>query len=311
MRCRGCCLTANAPNAASVSLKQYSCTGPCCRPGTADSLIEQLSQKKVSEIFAEDGEESFRELETQVLSVSGASACSQGWARWAAGLPQHPEVLRTRTSWLCAHTHARTRCIAPQELAPFKNCVVATGGGVPTRAENWGHMQGGVSVWLNGSPALLAHRVVGDGTASRPLLAQPEADDAYAAAVARLTGLLEQRRDVYAVADLVISLEGSGPDADIGAPAMEVAYRVLAALNQRIKDDAGGCDLAGKGSRGGRGCSQGGGGRLSVAAAECRLHAAGGQRPDPWRVCFPCLQRSGAGAWTLRSSRMSCRPRCG
>lgn len=28
-----------------------------------------------------------------------------------------------------------------QELSPFKNCVIATGGGVPTRAENWGHMQ--------------------------------------------------------------------------------------------------------------------------------------------------------------------------
>jgi hypothetical protein len=101
-------------------------------------------------------------------------------------------------------------------------------------------MQGGVSVWLNGSPTLLAHRVVGDGTASRPLLAQPEADDAYAAAVARLTGLLEERRDVYAYADLAVPLEGSGPDADIGAPAMEVAYRVLTALNQRITDDAGG-----------------------------------------------------------------------
>ncbi|EFN57649.1 hypothetical protein CHLNCDRAFT_34609 [Chlorella variabilis] len=91
-----------------------------------DTLIEQLSQKKVSEIFAEDGEESFRELETQVLA----------------------------------------------ELSPFKNCVVATGGGVPTKAENWGHMQGGVSVWLNGPPTLLAHRVVGDGTESRPLLSQ-------------------------------------------------------------------------------------------------------------------------------------------
>lgn len=32
---------------------------------------------------------------------------------------------------------------AHQELSPFKNCVIATGGGVPTRAENWGHMQVG------------------------------------------------------------------------------------------------------------------------------------------------------------------------
>lgn len=67
---------------------------------------------------------------------------------------------------------ALSRLLPAQELSPFKNCVVATGGGVPTKAENWGHMQGGVSVWLNGPPTLLAHRVVGDGTESRPLLSQ-------------------------------------------------------------------------------------------------------------------------------------------
>jgi shikimate kinase len=50
--------------------------------------------------------------------------------------------------------------------------VIATGGGAPTKSENWGHMQGGISVWLNGPPTLLAHRVVGDGTENRPLLAQ-------------------------------------------------------------------------------------------------------------------------------------------
>ncbi|KAI3438459.1 hypothetical protein D9Q98_000888 [Chlorella vulgaris] len=163
-----------------------------------DSLIEQLSQKKVSEIFAEDGEAEFRELETQVLA----------------------------------------------ELAPFKNCVVATGGGVPTRAENWGHMQGGISVWLNGQPTLLAHRVVADGSAKRPLIAQGEGKAAggegleeYHAAVARLTALLEDRRVLYEMADLAVGLEGSGPDADIGAPAMEVTYRVLHAINERVKND--------------------------------------------------------------------------
>lgn len=41
------------------------------------------------------------------------------------------------------------------------------------------------------------------------------------------------------IADLTISLEGSGPDGDLGAPAMVVAYRLLSAINQRVKDDAG------------------------------------------------------------------------
>lgn len=46
-------------------------------PPAADTLIEQLAQKKVSEIFAEEGEAAFRELETQVLAVSaGVGSCA-------------------------------------------------------------------------------------------------------------------------------------------------------------------------------------------------------------------------------------------
>lgn len=63
--------------------------------------------------------------------------------------------------------------------------------------------------------------------------------DAFDATVARLSALLEQREPLYRGADITVSLEGSGPDADIGAPAMEVCLRVLSAINQRIKDDAG------------------------------------------------------------------------
>ena len=61
-----------------------------------------------------------------------------------------------------------------QELAPFSRLVVATGGGVVTRKQNWGHMHHGVVVWLRGAPELLAARVVADGTASRPLVADAE-----------------------------------------------------------------------------------------------------------------------------------------
>lgn len=56
--------------------------------------------------------------------------------------------------------------------------------------------------------------------------------------MARLDALLEERRPLYASSDITVSLEGTGPDADIGAPAMEVCLRVLSAINQRIKDDA-------------------------------------------------------------------------
>jgi hypothetical protein len=49
---------------------------PAC-PGPADTLIEQASGKKVSEIFAEEGEAEFREVETQVLAVSERTECGR------------------------------------------------------------------------------------------------------------------------------------------------------------------------------------------------------------------------------------------
>lgn len=39
-----------------------------------DALIEQSSKASVSEIFAEDGEDAFRDLETEVLHVSKISS---------------------------------------------------------------------------------------------------------------------------------------------------------------------------------------------------------------------------------------------
>lgn len=45
--------------------------------------------------------------------------------------------------------YAVPRCVL-QELMPFKECVVATGGGIVTRAMNWGHMQHGIVIWLSG-----------------------------------------------------------------------------------------------------------------------------------------------------------------
>jgi len=58
---------------------------------------------------------------------------------------------------------------------------VSTGGGVPVKRENWGYMNQAVSVWLNGSPELLAARVAADGGENRPLVGKggdgdPEAE---------------------------------------------------------------------------------------------------------------------------------------
>ena len=59
-----------------------------------------------------------------------------------------------------------------QQLMPFTKCIVATGGGAVISRKNWGFMQHGVVIWLDGSPELLASHVVGQpgGTKSRPLI---------------------------------------------------------------------------------------------------------------------------------------------
>lgn len=100
-------------------------------------------------------------------------------------------------------------------IAGWHSLVVATGGGVVTRPENWGRLQQGVVVWLDAPQTLLLRRLSSDPT-PRPLLDDPDP-------IARLTALLEQRRPLYAQADLTVRQE------DQDAPA-RVALRVLEAL---------------------------------------------------------------------------------
>lgn len=128
-----------------------------------------------------------------------------------------------------------------QELAPFARCVVATGGGAACKSKNWGHMQSGITVWLDGSPDLLAKRIVEDSKNDRPLVAidgaekMPE-EEILAQTQEKIESLLEERRSQYGNADLTISLEDSeGAD---GAEPVIIVHRILAALNQRIKHDA-------------------------------------------------------------------------
>jgi shikimate kinase len=105
------------------------------------------------------------------------------------------------------------------QIASWHSLVVATGGGVVTRPENWGHMQQGVVVWLDAPPELLLRRLAADPS-PRPLLqtADPES---------QLTSLLSQRQRLYAQADLHIRQGGE--------PIEEVAAAVLAQLPTILK----------------------------------------------------------------------------
>lgn len=142
----------------------------------ADDTLEQSSGRSISQIFAEDGEEGFRAMETAVLD----------------------------------------------QLAQWHSLVVATGGGVVTRPANWGHLHQGVVIWLDAPEGVLLQRLRADPT-PRPLLADPDP-------VARLRHLLEQRRPLYAQADLHVSQ---------GAESAEgVASHVLEALPAILREAA-------------------------------------------------------------------------
>ena len=98
--------------------------------------------------------------------------------------------------------------------------VVATGGGVVTQPENWGLLHSGIVVWLDVMQDALLKRLKADGTV-RPLLMAPDPE-------AELETLLNQRRPLYAEADLTVVINDETPDA--------VADGILQLLPQLLQD---------------------------------------------------------------------------
>ena len=98
--------------------------------------------------------------------------------------------------------------------------VVATGGGVVTQPENWGMLHSGIVIWLDVMPDQLLQRLNADSTV-RPLLqtADPEA---------ALNALLNERRPLYAEADLTVVINDETPEA--------VADGILQLLPSLLKD---------------------------------------------------------------------------
>ena len=98
--------------------------------------------------------------------------------------------------------------------------VVATGGGVVTQPENWGMLHSGIVIWLDVVPEQLLQRLNADSTV-RPLLqtADPEA---------ALNALLNERRPLYAEADLTVVINDETPEA--------VADGILQLVGSLLKD---------------------------------------------------------------------------
>lgn len=131
-----------------------------------DILSERVAGKTINEIFASEGEDSFRELETKVLS----------------------------------------------ELAACTRSAIATGGGIVVRQKNWSYLHYGLIIWLDAPVELLMQRLANDNT--RPLKD-------------KLTSLLEQRRPLYAQADLHIPIDPDRTPAQIATQALEMIPTVL------------------------------------------------------------------------------------
>ena len=98
--------------------------------------------------------------------------------------------------------------------------VVATGGGVVTQPENWGMLHSGIVIWLDVVPDQLLQRLNADSTV-RPLL---QTDDPEAA----LNTLLNERRPLYAEADLTVVINDETPEA--------VADGILQLVPSLLKD---------------------------------------------------------------------------
>jgi shikimate kinase len=140
----------------------------------ADAVLEQAAGRPIPEIFEQEGETAFRNLESAVLD----------------------------------------------QLAAWHSLVVATGGGVVNRPENWGHLRQGVVIWLDAPQDLLLRRLQADPS-PRPLLADRDLST-------RLAALLGVRRPLYAQADLTIRQGEEAP--------AEVAARVLAELPTILRE---------------------------------------------------------------------------
>lgn len=125
-----------------------------------------------------------------------------------------------------------------RELSPYKNLVVATGGGAVIKPENWGYMHLGIVCWLNGDVDLLARRVAKDGIEKRPLLYSDGVTEENVMEKTRekLSGLMADRRKFYENADVIVSLEGYEEDVERGAPTAVVMYRLLTQLNKKVQE---------------------------------------------------------------------------
>jgi shikimate kinase len=93
------------------------------------------------------------------------------------------------------------------EVSAFTRLVISTGGGIAIARENWNHLHQGLVIWLDPSLDLLVARLEADRT--RPILANA------ADLRTKLAGILADRQDRYAEADVRIKIDRELAPAEI------------------------------------------------------------------------------------------------
>lgn len=104
-------------------------------------------------------------------------------------------------------------------LSAYKRLAIATGGGIVLERKNWSYLQYGIVVWLDVSIDHLYERLQND-SANRPLLHHPDPKQ-------KLEQLLEERRSLYAQADVRISVQPDDTAADVARQVLEVLATVV------------------------------------------------------------------------------------
>lgn len=97
--------------------------------------------------------------------------------------------------------------------------VIATGGGIVLKPENWSYLRHGIIIWIDVPLDQLQRRLRNDST--RPLLQQSNLSE-------RLTSLMAQREALYAQADIRLTVH-------VNESASQVATRILDTIAQECE----------------------------------------------------------------------------
>ncbi|MDJ0515310.1 MAG: shikimate kinase [Okeania sp. SIO1H6] len=104
------------------------------------------------------------------------------------------------------------------EVCSYKKLTIATGGGIVIKPFNWSYLQHGIVVWLDVPVEVLYSRLQGDRT--RPLLQNSNP-------LAKLQAILEERRPLYANADVNVTVDSQDTPEQVTMLVLEEIGRVV------------------------------------------------------------------------------------